>query len=261
MVEEIKLFKNKVIININNLDEKIIDLINKVLNVINNSKIVLPREYCINISQEQDEIKFECDNKVFKANKKNYLNILISLIEKIIGKYYLSLHGSCCTKDNKMYIFLGPKESGKSSLVTYLIMNGYTYVSDDVAILDNNKCISLFNPIYLDRKNMLLSLIDENNFTIFDTGWIKKGLIPNHLFLDDYEKIVFIRLKYEKNANNKLLKIESSHEKFDIIIKNIKECNSYDNCVLNSKRIIINSDIYFLSFNNFAKAMDAIKNA
>ena len=261
MVEEIKLFKNKVIININNLDEKIIDSINKVLNVINNSEIVLPREYCIDISQDQDEINIKYEKIFLKANKKNFLNILITLIEKIIGKYYFSLHGSCCTKDNKMYIFLGPKESGKSSLVTYLIMNGYTYVSDDVAILDNTKCISLFNPIFLDRKNMLLSLIDEKNFNIFDTGWIKKGLIPNHLFIDEYEELVFIRLKYEKNASNKLFKIESSHEKFDTIIKNIKDCNSYDNCVLNSKRIIMNSDIYYLSFNNFAKAMDAIKNA
>lgn len=72
MVEEIKLFKNKVIININNLDEKIIDLINKVLNVINNSKIVLPREYCINISQEKMKLNL---NAIIKFSK---------LIRKII---------------------------------------------------------------------------------------------------------------------------------------------------------------------------------
>ena len=46
------------------------------------------------------------------------------------------LHGCAARKDNKTYVFLAPSMSGKTSLLFYLIYNGFKAISDDLLFID-----------------------------------------------------------------------------------------------------------------------------
>ena len=103
---------------------------------INNKKV-----YEIRLSSKKDKIYI--DNYILYLpllstsiieNRKKILEIgLFAVTEKEnINQNIISLHGSSIYNDDTLYVFLGPKESGKSTMI-YLLnkIEGFKFVSND----------------------------------------------------------------------------------------------------------------------------------
>lgn len=62
----------------------------------------------------------------------------------------LALHGGAVAKDGKAYLFLAATTSGKTTLTTYLTEQGFSYITDDCILLDEENRVHPFTtPVHL----------------------------------------------------------------------------------------------------------------
>ncbi len=76
-------------------------------------------------------------------------NILYS--EKRIQPGIFALHAGAVCRNGKASVFAASTTSGKTTLITYLVQNGFEYVSDDCVFINmrNNTVYPYHNPIHL----------------------------------------------------------------------------------------------------------------
>lgn len=86
-------------------------------------------------SNEKFTIQFTYDGKTI--NSWLYKDTFLPPMRVLPFKNkFLVLHGCAARKDNKTYVFLAPSMSGKTSLLFYLIYNGFKAISDDLLFID-----------------------------------------------------------------------------------------------------------------------------
>ncbi|MBI5375018.1 MAG: hypothetical protein HZA77_06255 [Candidatus Schekmanbacteria bacterium] len=94
-----------------------------------------------------------------------HYNAYILLMEEVINRNrrYLMIHGGAVYKDGNAYAFVGPSNSGKSTLLYALSREGFSLVADDLLLLDINEMniIILRESIGLRRGSLKFFGIDE----------------------------------------------------------------------------------------------------
>ncbi len=95
---------------------------------------------------------------------------------------YLWLHGGCVVRDNKAIILLGNSGVGKSTLITYLCLNGFEYVTDDRVIVDvhNREVIPFPKTIMLRAGGK--ELLTKHYGCILETRQYQQGKIQREFF-------------------------------------------------------------------------------
>lgn len=148
------------------------------------------------------------------------ISSLIIFYRKPIQNYVL-LHCAAIAKDNKALLFIGPTHSGKTTLTTYLINNGYNYISDDyVAISSNNLNVQPNgNPIHL-RLNGMEILTDQCKNMVLSGKYIGNHdkrfiLVPKNII----DKAIEIKsIYFSSYSNSAILQLIKSKQ---IIMKKI----------------------------------------
>lgn len=69
-----------------------------------------------------------------------------------VQKNTIAFHGSTLTHGEKAFIIAGRSHSGKSTLASILIKNGYKFLSDDVAPVDIHENEIIIHPAYPQQK-------------------------------------------------------------------------------------------------------------
>ena len=85
------------------------------------------------------------------------------------------LHGSMVSKKNKSYLIIGSSGSGKTSLATQMVKNGYSLICDDTAPLNKNKAFGNF-PNALSIKESHTNIFKKhlfNDFLAYSTNTFK----------------------------------------------------------------------------------------
>lgn len=135
---------------------------------------------------------------------------------------YIVLHSGAVQSNEGVTLFLGETTSGKSTLVYYLVNNGYNYVSDDIVPISvvNNTAEIIGNPIHLrsDSINVLKSygVANELNYCEDIDRFIYQPLIKSNT----HNKVNSICIINRGHKNN--VSILSKAEIFRTLLINSK---------------------------------------
>ena len=169
------------------------------ISIITNSKKIidlLPSIFSNHLSKSQIEIRYinvkiistgetfsvEINNRIRNHIELNEVLIILSQVLHAIetDSDWLILHGFVIglPNSNSSLALVAPSKSGKSTLGTYLVHNGYIYISDDILIVNikTREIIPFNRPIHLRKPSIFIL---QNSLQNFDTTNI-------HLISDRY---------------------------------------------------------------------------
>lgn len=171
------------------------------------------------ISAQRKELRWYFDGekfkgKVFAPDNLRYFNLINNILKKSYGLFILSkkgilLHASSVRFRNKAYLFSGPRDSGKSTVIKFL--PEFKPLSEDTAIIKKlPEGFYLFTPPF-DRKN---NFIGENIKTPLGKIFILEPFLENYLeeIRNKEEKLAIIlkntlvEWRQKMNVNNSLFK-------------------------------------------------------
>lgn len=149
---------------------------------------------------------------------------------------FLVMHGCAVKKNGKTFVFLAPSMSGKTSLVLYLLQNGYKCISDDLLFIDRGtlKLYTYKKPIgvretslvdLVEIKSNVEKAINETNleFTNYKgkKTWLVhlEDLIENS-YSDETEHRIDYLITIDKDLDSKIEKL-GAFECFNIISSSI----------------------------------------
>lgn len=244
-MEKINLFNGLITIYSNETE-----VINKVKYAFNCNFIIpglkIKCNHIINIYSKNNQFfDIEYNNNIKTVNSRFFLKMLASLFEKIISENHVVLHGSSCEKNGKVFVFLGRKGSGKSTLVFHLIENGYNYISDDLIIIDNGKIIPFPLPVFL-KDNNYYPINHTHNWEKVENFVYKTNKCLNRVLNIDYVYLINYNLKVKNDINE----VSNSSLKFSKIINNVKHYNDISDVIYYLKKVIDETRIYELTYNS-----------
>lgn len=134
--------------------------------------------------------------------------IRLFLLGSVMGallhqKGMLPIHGSCVAKDGKGFIITGNSLAGKSTLAAGLCKKGYSFVTDDIAVVDirNENKYSVFPGIpYLKLWKDVIHHIDE-----------KKELKRVSPYFEKYRIPIDIPEPHKLNMLEKIIVLSATH--------------------------------------------------
>ena len=115
---------------------------------------------------------------------------LIYIIIDIISEPYKAVrcnglafyHGGVVAKENECMLIIAPTMQGKTTLCTKLSLLGYTYISDDLIVVDNDMNVySLPAPIKIRKNTVLEKEQLLSNYSVYETNEYSI-LTPNNNF-------------------------------------------------------------------------------
>lgn len=199
-----------------------------------------------------------------KRNKRNYIYIsvndkkwmffLINDIEKFIinrlGCYVL--HGASLIYKNNVICLLGPRKSGKTTVVYNLTKNDeYVLIDDDCVILNNKAVVGLEFPIRLrNGLSDAFEIIDDDKKTRF--LYFAKNTQKNCT----YEK-VFLFIQYN-DSENSITKM-SNKDFFDNLLKNSRYSTNNSDKFSQIINITKSQDAYYIMFTSFDNFLVLLK--
>ncbi len=199
-----------------------------------NSKVIHIRSFYSELKIYVEQKEFlrcsEIDNETIISAT---IDIITDLNHCFVGEWAF-FHSFVVTKNNEAILLVGPTHQGKTTLGTALTLEGYGYLSDDVAIInDAGELYGLSLPIKL-RKNTILNLETiKQKYNVLET--------KNYFFLTPYfsnqninnyrpKKVVFLNRK--NSATRVKIKQIEDYEAIKKLILNAAIC---DNIIRHSK--------------------------
>ena len=188
-------------------------------------------------SKDQSFKVFTKNNKIYLCFNEEYVGsweknnvhfLKGKIISLIINKYHnvrekkwsAFLHGSIVHKSNESFLIIGNSGSGKTSLATLLVKNGFKLICDDTAPLNNQGFFGHF-PNALSIKKAQTGILENyslNNFYQFNTKTYKGEITylypkKNEIFKKFYYCRHIFRVKYNKNSSFRI----SKSKKYEVL--------------------------------------------
>lgn len=186
------------------------------------------------------------------------VNTSFDLFEK---NKYIYLHGSVVAKNRKCTLFIAPTMQGKTTLCTQMVLKGYTYLSDDLIILDKQcKIYPFVSPIKFRNNIMLAEGATRNIFNRIDTNsntilsYTKKPDFKIDYFPD---KIVFLNRHHPPHPFNakKVRALDSINK----LICNAAFVENSKNHIFISKKISECVDTYDVYYNEYEEVFEFLQ--
>lgn len=170
----------------------------------------------------------------------------------------LALHGAAIEFDKKAFAFLAPSGKGKTTLVSYLIANGFGYVTDDCLLIDSKKLIvyPCTTPIHLRKSGF--DVLNEygavpNEFVLLE-GLNEKRFVftPNCCFKNPLEIRCVFFSEYNNTFNDcvELPSVERVQELLISPMKSYKISPSYLESIISISKVkmfkLRYSDLYYV---------------
>lgn len=195
------------------------------------------------------------ENYIYTSiSDKKWMFFLINDIEKYIinklGCYVL--HGSSLIYKDNVICLLGPRKSGKTTIVYNLTKNDdYVLIDDDCVILNNNDVIGLDFPIRLrNGLSDAFEVIDDDKKTrfLYFTKNTQKSCA--------YEK-VFLFIQYNNTENS--IKKMSNKDFFDNLLKNSRYSTNNSDKFSKIINITKSQKAYYIKFTSFDNFLVLLK--
>lgn len=249
---------------------KVVDLIKKLFD----GFIVLQRPLRTDLEFLSVSIEKQGANYVMTGKGKTYsikdLNgvgfylyaVIDKLIEGNMDDQYCVFHGGVVAKEDHAYGIIAPTMTGKSTLVTYLSLNGFEYLADDYIFVrrDNRKISPLPLPGSL-RATSVLGDVSQQVYTVEGYNELRG---ENNVLVSLYhasQKIYSLnKLFFINRCNENRLKMMDKGELYKELLFNMKNALNLEKERITVRDLVENIEGYKLSFNNLAFVMDCIEN-
>ncbi len=218
----------------------------------------------VTIDVYQDKICINNKNQIKKITFTSVENLIYILIDVLSEPYkvirnrnLVFFHGSVVAKYNSASLILAPTMQGKTTLCTYLSLMGYTYISDDLVLVDHNMNIyPLPTPIKVRKNNIFNNMHLVTNYNVFKTNdysiltpkkqidFSKVYSPQNAFFLNRDEKSENVKISELSsfNATNKFIVngayIDNVYFHITLSRKLAEKCKCYNVCYSDIREII-----------------------
>jgi hypothetical protein len=137
----------------------------------------------INIIIEDNDVndyRIVYDDKVSACAKVNLYPKLCDIIRRalILKTNLFCFHAAAVEKNGKAYIFVSTGNSGKSTLCTALILNGYKLLSDDTCWIDPDTGFVHPYPLAIGTQHKTLDVLPALRDIVIKTTFPGKLIIP-----------------------------------------------------------------------------------
>ena len=174
---------------------------------------------------------------------------------------YIYLHGSVVANNNKCILFIAPTMQGKTTLCTQMVLKGYTYLSDDLIILDKQcRLYPFISPIKF-RNNIMLDAAETSNvFNRIETNTnIVLSCVELPSFKINYvpEKVILL----SRNNDHKPFEAKkiSGFDSLNKLIRNAAFIENSKNHIFVSKKLSECTDIYDISYNSYEEIIEFLQ--
>lgn len=208
----------------------------------------------ISIEFINGEYVFESVYKDVGGVEKNLYDIMFVIEELIQKKYsYLVLHGGAIAKENEAIAFIQARKAGKSTLIRGVLSNKqYSYVSDDLLLMSENKIAGVGLPIRVrDKLEGVIS--SEGTYIdryVDEAGEIRNIYVPNSIYSIGFKKVSAMVIPFYGAEFDNSIRLINGIEKIIRVINNVKEYRSvsflYDELI----RICNGISIYEIRYSN-----------
>lgn len=167
-----------------------------------------------------------------------------------------ALHAGCVCKNNRCFILPGQSGKGKSTLTSWLVLNGFQYLTDELVLLDSKaKALPMTRPLSLKvgpgHPSWLLSA-EHDNIITSDAG----SMIPHRLLNTDFRPqqpkvtdIIFPR--FTPDAVPELKKISPAKASLYLLKSHVNARNLEGHGVSEMADIVKQCQSYTLSYSRF----------
>jgi hypothetical protein len=102
---------------------------------------------------------------------------------------YVMFHGAALVKNGKAKLFLGPTQSGKTTISLFSTLNGYKLLSDDICVVNKkNLTIAPFIKIPVSIHSSVVRFFEEYNIPIYNQA---RSRLKKSITFNDDEEIGF----------------------------------------------------------------------
>lgn len=167
-----------------------------------------------------------------------------------------ALHAGCVCKDNRCFILPGRSGNGKSTLTSWLVLNGFQYLTDELVFLNSDaEVLPLTRPISLkigpDHPSWLLSG-EHTNIISSDTGSMIPHRLLNTEFKQQQPKVTDIIFPlFKPDAKLELKKISPAKASLYLLQSHVNARNLEGHGVSEMAAIVKQCRLYTLSYSSF----------
>lgn len=173
------------------------------------------------------------------------------------NKSHHALHAGAVFKEDRCIILPGQSGNGKSTLTSWLIMNGFQYLTDELVFLDSkSQLLPMTRPISLkansSHDSWLLPTEYNKSLITSDTG----SMIPHRLFNPLFEakqpKVTDIIFpEYKVGAEPRLLEISPARSSLYLLQSHVNARNLDGHGVSELAAIVKTCRSFSLTYGNF----------
>lgn len=213
-------------------------------------EIDLSRVKTISILSKNDRTHILLNGVFYLSCEKDNTEIILSAIIDIISESFDCFpqgfsfyHAYVVAREKKAILLVAPTHQGKTTLGTALTLNGYTYLSDDVAIFNENGQLIPFDlPIKLRKTDLLRKSELLKKYHVIAT--------KNYDFLIPYQnisgffspqKVIFLKRNHEDKNTIDVVKLDK-FEALQRLISNASYCSNIFTHTLASKSLVQKCD-------------------
>ncbi len=137
----------------------------------------------------------------------------------------VAIHSSAVAINNRGIVIAGYSGSGKSSLTTQFIENGYNLLADDVSVIQKNESERYITPAF-PMQNLCTDLIeqykyDKNDMTLVDHKRNKYTMERSNVFSYDSKRIEAMFVLKASDVDTVKLNLIHGSEKVKFVINNL----------------------------------------
>lgn len=231
------------------------------------------KNHCFKVFTKNNKVYLYFNEKYIGSWDKNKVHFLKGKILSLIiynyhnlseKKWSAFLHGSIVHSSKKSFLIIGNSGSGKTSLATLLVKNGFKLICDDTAPLNNEGFFGHFpNALSIKKsRDGILENYSLSNFYRFETKTYKGDITylypkKNEIFKKFYYCDNIFRVNYNKNLNFKISisnkqKVLQELINDSFLVRNNKSIKSFIKWVKKGK-------FYDITYSNEKDVLDFIK--
>lgn len=259
-------------IKVTSSDSLIQDLFNTIYsNIINNidaaSKAQLKHRDII-INRDNNIFHISNDMGDYNVDECEIVDFIIDIVNNSFDLFpqnkYVFFHGSAVSDENNCILFIAPTMQGKTTLCTQMVMNGYTYLSDDLIIMDQDCKIYPFPmPIKMRKNNIAHNADFEKYFTKINNAEnkvliCKKESCLNKSFLLKPNKVFILERK--ENDDRFVAQKSSPFNSLNMLICNGAYIDNVQNHVWVAKKMSENMEVFKIIYNDYTQILDYLNN-
>ena len=234
--------------------------------IVNSKEGVIIRT--ISVETQQDHFLVFSNNQLYLSCRSDRVEVIISAIYDIISasfdcfpKNYSFYHSFVVGNEKRATLLVAPTHQGKTTLGTALTLNGFSYLSDDVAIInEKGELIPYPLPIKL-RKTPLLSKKQLTKKYEIMEAVSYDFLLPREIEIDFFtpRSIVFLRRNLDDSDRTEYIEEINKSTALQLLINNASHLNNIVSHVRSATGLLKNCDrVFQISFGSGLRVLDTI---